>query len=126
MDGSIPPCSNHFDTREILSMLLSVCICTYKRPEWLAKLLRDLGTQQTYGRFTFEVVVADNDAEGGAQTVVASLQPQLPIEVRYSIEPRRSISHVRNETIRNARGEAIVFIDDDEFPDTDWLFQLFD
>ena len=48
---------------------ISVCICTYRRPELLRRLLRDLEHQVTENKFTFSVVVADNDAALSARPV---------------------------------------------------------
>lgn len=104
---------------------LSVCVCTYQRPEWLGRLLNDLGHQNTHGSFTFEVIVADNDAAETGRTVAAELVAKSPVKIIYCVEPRRSISYVRNQTLAHATGDAIVFIDDDEFPAKDWLFNLF-
>jgi succinoglycan biosynthesis protein ExoM len=107
-------------------MLLSVCICTYKRPDWLSRLLRDLAKQETRGQFTFEIVVVDNDTAESARSVVAELAQRLPIHIVYAAEPRRSISHARNLTLAQASGDAIVFIDDDEFPQENWLLNLYE
>jgi hypothetical protein len=38
-----------------------VCICTFRRPLLLKRLLEALEKQQTENAFTFSVVVADND-----------------------------------------------------------------
>ena len=40
---------------------VTVCVCTYKRPALLARLLDALARQATRGTFTYSLVVADND-----------------------------------------------------------------
>ena len=40
---------------------VAVCICTYRRPKLLFRLLEALSAQETDGQFTFSVVVVDND-----------------------------------------------------------------
>ncbi|HMJ65313.1 MAG TPA: glycosyltransferase family 2 protein [Candidatus Binatia bacterium] len=107
-------------------MHISVCVCTYQRPVWLRELLRDLGKQQSKDQFTFEVIVVDNDAACSAREVVAEAGATLPMKITYCEEPRRSISFARNKTIAHASGDFIAFIDDDEFPESDWLFKLFE
>jgi glycosyltransferase involved in cell wall biosynthesis len=105
---------------------VSVCICTFKRPRLLARLLRELERQDTGGRFTFSVVVADNDPlESGRQTV-AAFASRSPIDVDYCVEPRQNIALARNRSIALARGNFIAFIDDDEFPTTTWLREMLD
>lgn len=106
-------------------MHISVCICTYQRPAWLRQLLRALGQQQTQEHFTFEVIIVDNDAAETARKVVAEEAAVAPMRITYGTEARRSIAYARNQTLAAASGDLIAFIDDDELPETDWLFSLF-
>ena len=93
---------------------ICVCVCTYKRPELLRRLLEKLQDQETGGRFTFSAVVADNDAACSAETLVASFSRRSSIQVIYCREPEKNIALVRNRALEHAVGEFIVFIDDDE------------
>lgn len=103
---------------------VSVCVCTYRRPALLGRLLEKLAEQKNQAPCTFSVVVADNDAAKSAESVVASYAARLPIEVIYCAEPQQNIALARNRAIAHARGEFIAFIDDDEFPAPDWLGHL--
>jgi succinoglycan biosynthesis protein ExoM len=103
---------------------VSICIATYQRPAWLEKLLTGIALQRTDGLFTYSVIVADNDAKESGREVVSRLAATFPVPLTYCVESRRSISHVRNMTLANSIGEFIAFIDDDEFPDKDWLLKL--
>lgn len=103
---------------------ISVCISTYQRPDLLTKLLGGLAQCETGGHFSYSVVVADNDAAESARSVVAGLVPTYPVPLTYCTEPRRSIAHVRNMTIAQSTGALIAFIDDDEFPEKEWLIRL--
>ena len=104
---------------------ISVCICTYRRPNLLKRLLEELRSQNTRDLFTFSVVVADNDDRPSAEQLVRDFGTTSPIEVIYCREPRRSISLARNRSIEMAKGELIATIDDDEYPAHDWLLNLF-
>jgi succinoglycan biosynthesis protein ExoM len=103
---------------------ISVCICTYKRPDSLKRLLKELGIQDTGGLFTYSIVVADNDCLRSAQRVVAAFAAESPIAVTYWVEPQQGIARARNTAVRGATGEFVAFIDDDEFPTEHWLRQL--
>ena len=105
---------------------ISVCICTYKRPGLLRRLLDELGGQDTSGRFTFSIVVVDNDRSESAQQVVKEFIAGSPIRVSYCVEPRQNIALARNKAVENATGDFIAFIDDDEFPIKRWLLTLFE
>jgi succinoglycan biosynthesis protein ExoM len=88
-------------------------------------LLAELSHQNTAGLFTYSIVVADNDHLESAKGVVSDYALTSAIPVRYCVEPQQSIALTRNKAIENARGDFVAFIDDDEFPAKDWLWNLF-
>ena len=104
---------------------ICVCICTFKRPQLLKRLLLELDRQETSGLFSYSIVVVDNDRVMSAQHIVQSFQQLSNIEVRYCLEPEQSIALARNRAVENAKGDFIAFIDDDEYPDRQWLLTLF-
>lgn len=104
---------------------ISVCICTYKRPALLKRLLVALDSQDTDGLFTYSVVVVDNDRASSAEPVVQEFSAASSIAVAYHVEPRQNISLARNRAIASAGGDFIAFIDDDEFPIQNWLLILY-
>jgi glycosyltransferase involved in cell wall biosynthesis len=104
---------------------ISVCICTYKRKEQLAYLLRMLDGQETRGLFSYSIVVADNDAEKSAEEVVHVLSRQLTVPICYCVQPCQNIALVRNTALGKATGDYVAFIDDDEFPESRWLVELY-
>ncbi|MHC1725278.1 MAG: glycosyltransferase family 2 protein [Syntrophobacteraceae bacterium] len=105
---------------------ISVCICTYRRNELLDRLLRSLVLQRTKGLFDYSIVVVDNDAAGHAFQTVARIKDDFFIDIRYSIEPERTIPAARNHALLLARGNYIAIIDDDEFPNPDWLLRMYE
>ncbi len=105
---------------------ISVCICTYKRPLFLTRLLEALRDQDTSGLFTYSMVVADNDHLQSAKTVVREFAAASSIPVIYCVEPRQNIALARNKAVENADGDFVAFIDDDEFPTARWLQTLFE
>lgn len=101
-----------------------VCICTYKRPEYLKRLLRELAQQDTNLEFTYSAVVVDNDELRSAENVVMEMAKTSPISMQYVVEPQRNIAMARNRALQNAPGDFIAFIDDDEYPVRNWLLNL--
>ncbi|MDD5434928.1 MAG: glycosyltransferase family 2 protein [Nitrospira sp.] len=104
---------------------ISICIATYNRNLMLEHLMRNLALQETGGLFDLSVVVVDNDNRGSARETVIRLREELGIDISYEIEPTRSIPVVRNHALRLARGNYIGIIDDDEFPHTNWLINMY-
>jgi glycosyltransferase involved in cell wall biosynthesis len=104
---------------------ISVCICTYKRPALLKRLLDNLQNQDTGGRFTYSIVVCDNDLLRSAEPTVSEFAAASSIATKYCAEEQRNICMARNKAIENASGDFIAFIDDDEFPAPGWLISLY-
>jgi glycosyltransferase involved in cell wall biosynthesis len=105
--------------------IISVCICTYKRPELLYLLLNELADQSTNLEFDFRVVVVDNDAKMSAQDIIQKIMIKFPKRIDYFCEPKQNISTARNLALKNSNGDYIAFIDDDELPNKDWLLNLY-
>lgn len=104
---------------------ICVCICTFKRPDLLSRLLSRLETQETDGLFEYSIIVVDNDRFRSARDTVGAYADQSRMEMRYYVEPEQNIALARNKAVENARGNLIAFIDDDEFPDNHWLLNLY-
>lgn len=70
------------------------------------------------------VIVADNDAGGGALGICTELQREGLPGLACVVESERGLSNVRNRLLAEAlRSDAgfIAFLDDDEQPHPDWL-----
>ena len=108
---------------------VAVCICTCDRAALLARLLavlqgielRDLPPESVL------VLVVDNRPDGQARAVCDRLAPGMEVPLRLVEEPRPGISFARNRVVAEARAwgaDLVAFIDDDDIPATDWLWQL--
>ncbi len=104
---------------------VSVCVCTFKRPIMLRRLLEKVVEQDTNGLFSFSIVVVDNDRAESARKVVETFASTAQFELCYFSEPRQSFALARNRAVEQATGNFVAFIDDDEFPSRQWLLNLF-
>ena len=91
----------------------------------LDRLLREIPQQETAGTFAYSVVVVDDDAGQSAWPIVEKRRKEGVLTITYAFEPERNIAVARNTAISHARGDFVVFIDDDEFPAPGWLLHLF-
>lgn len=97
-------------------MKFSVLIPTYRRPNLLHDNILALLPQ--LAACDAEAVVIDNDPEGSAGEAIHGCgDPRL----RYVHEPRRGVVNARNRGVTEARGDHLIFIDDDEVPAPRWL-----
>ena len=100
---------------------VSVCVCTFHRPEGLRRCLLSLLKQEGMAPGTFEIVVVDNDLRASAAALVRGFADSAPMVVRYSVEARGGVGHARNRAVAEARAALIAFIDDDEVAASGWL-----
>lgn len=110
------------------SLLVSICVATYKRPDGLERLLHGLG-QLRFERLEpprLEVVVVDNEARGRAASVCRRLGQSFSWQLLCEEEPRQGITYARNRGLERVLPAAdfVAFIDDDEVPDPTWMEQL--
>ena len=104
---------------------ITVCICTFRRPDHLVRLLDALAGQARQPFFFFDIVVVDNDRDRSGEPAVRTFQRQGRIPTVYDVEPEQNISLARNRAIRIAQGNVLAFIDDDELPHPEWLAHLY-
>jgi len=99
-----------------------IAVPSYRRPDRLARLLGSLATQtDDILPLQVDVVVIDNDPEGTAAG------PARAAGALYRPEPRPGLAAVRNRALDEAIAQgvdALVFIDDDEVPQSGWLRAL--
>ncbi|MSU69689.1 MAG: glycosyltransferase family 2 protein [Opitutaceae bacterium] len=101
---------------------ITVAIPTYNRADLLRQTLSCLA-QQDYPRDQFEVLVIDNNSRDHTRAVVESFARSVPAP-RHLLETRQGLDHARNRAIAEARGDIIVFGDDDILMEPDWLAQI--
>lgn len=106
-------------------MNIVICICTYRRPDGLRKLLDALPTLQSSD--VLSVVVVDNHQAGEGLSVCNDMAPDYPFAITAFTEPGEGISAARNAAVRKAltlNPDWVAFLDDDEWPEPQWLEEL--
>jgi len=109
---------------------VSICICTFRRPELLANLLSSLSSQLIsvqHNSFVLggvEVIVVDNDPYNSALPVLTQAQCTMGNQLIGLHAPVPNISLARNLAVHQARGVWVVMMDDDEIPAADWIVRL--
>lgn len=105
-------------------MKATIGLCTYNRADLLREALTALDGQDL-SPDEAEVLVVDNGSRDATEAVVEDHRQRARLPVRYVLEPRRGLSHARNRCLERARGELVLFIDDDAVPvQPDWARRL--
>ena len=99
---------------------LSVVIPTFNREGSLQKTLDGLA-RQTYPVGQFEAVVVSDGSTDGTDALLARYAETAPYALRAVSQPNGGPARARNNGIEHARGEAVVFLDDDVEPSPEFL-----
>ena len=104
-----------------LAPYVSLIISTRNRAAQLSRCLHHVGMIR--GDTEWELVVVNNGSSDDTANVVAEFARNAPFHVRIVNEPVAGLSHARNAGLRVARGEIVVFTDDDCYVRPDFVDQ---
>lgn len=105
-------------------MYLSVVICSYNRGKYLPMVFDSLKVQD-YALQSYEIILINNNSTDNTDEIVCNYQTQNPaFPLTYLVEYNQGISYARNRGVEAAKGDIIVFIDDDETVDPDFLSNI--
>jgi len=102
-------------------MLVTVAICTWNRSALLDQTLvrmRDLripvGTQ-------WEVIVVNNNSTDDTEAICTRHEADGRLPLRLTNEPKQGHSNARNRGISEAKGDLIIWTDDDVRVEPNWI-----
>lgn len=100
-------------------MKATVAICTHNRADDVKEALLSLLRQD----FTdaFEVIVVDNRSTDNTKQVTQEVNQMTSIPIIYVYEERLGLSVARNRALREAKGEYVLFLDDDAVASKEWI-----
>ncbi len=96
-----------------LAVTTSIVIPTHDRRDLLQRVLRAL-SRQSYPADQTEVIVVDDGSRDGTDTMVSQLQ--TPYRLTVLRQEKRGAATARNAGLAVARGQTVIFLDDDVIP----------
>lgn len=115
------------DIYELKNLDFTVAIPTYNGANRLPKVINLLLKQTGIAKLNWEIIIIDNNSKDDTNKV-SEFYKQFSnqnFSLRYFLEKRQGIAFARMRAINEARGEFIAFIDDDNFPENDWVLQSY-
>ena len=102
-------------------IFITVALCTHNHADRLPRTLADLGKLELPSR-PWEIVIVENGCTDETMAVLENVNWQpANVPVRIVHEEKLGLSNARNCALKNAHGQYLIFIDDDETPDPAWL-----
>lgn len=103
---------------------ISLIICTYNRDQYLYDTLKHIALND-YSFSDYEVVLINNNSTDRTEYECRRFQQDFPqVIFRYFVEKNQGLSYARNRGVAEAKGEVLVFLDDDAFVRIDYLKNL--
>lgn len=104
---------------------ISIVIASYNRSDMLYETLNTLLDQLAFQppMQDLEILIIDNNSTDHTACVANEFVAR-DNRIRYVHETRQGLSHARNRGIAEARGDILVFLDDDVEVETGWLQAL--
>jgi glycosyltransferase involved in cell wall biosynthesis len=106
------------NTQDTDPVMISVCIPTYNRKDYLKEALQSL-CRQTYR--DFEVIVLDDGSTDGTREMVEAMD----FPIRYYQQTNQGLPQVNNRLVELAKGNYICFLDSDDVFFDDALERLY-
>lgn len=103
-----------------------VAVLTYQRNDMLQDFFHSFAEIDFPQGSQTILLIVDNAKGGPARSVVERYQERFP-DLRYVVEPNAGIPFARNRAIDESLkygADLLCFIDDDEYPDRQWLSKL--
>ena len=96
-------------------MRLTIQLCTFKRPQLLARVL-EACFSQPLAPDAYEVVLVNDGSPDETPEVIERMRPLARCRFEVIHQPNSGLAKGRNAGIARSTGERIVFIDDDVLP----------
>lgn len=105
-------------------MEFSIIICTFNGAQRLPLVLSSIERLSIPESSTGELIIVDNNSTDQTRSIVEKFSLNFPLPLRYCFEGSQGLSYARNTGIKYAKGEIIIFTDDDCIVDANWLIEI--
>lgn len=101
----------------------TVVIPTYNGVNRLPFVLNKLQLQIETELIKWEILIIDNNSADTTAQLIAVYQENgmSPVPLRYCFESQQGLAFARQRGVKEAQGELIGFLDDDNLPHPTWL-----
>jgi GT2 family glycosyltransferase len=103
-----------------VTIAYTIALCTHNHADRLERTRADLAHLNT-PKAPWEFLVIDNGCSDGTADLLSRHTWPDGWRVRVVREEKLGLSNARNRAIAEAEGDYIIFMDDDETADPDWL-----
>lgn len=100
---------------------IDAILATHNRAERLGQALAAHARMHVPAHVRYRLILVDNNSSDETARIVEDFRASCAFECRYVFEPRQGLSHARNAGLAEVDADIVAFIDDDCYPQEDWL-----
>ncbi|ARV62243.1 glycosyl transferase [Nostocales cyanobacterium HT-58-2] len=106
-----------------MSVDFTVAIPTYNGESRLPKVIEKLRNQIGVENLNWEIIVVDNNSSDTTAKLIKDYQKSWhhPFLLRYCFEAEQGLANARQRAIKEAKGDLVGFLDDDNLPVPTWV-----
>jgi len=106
--------------------MISIIICTYNRDKYLYNCLKSIA-ENDFCYTKYEIVLINNNSTDNTQAECNRFYNDFSqVIFRYFVEEKQGLSYARNRGIAEAKGEILVYVDDDATVNSAYLKSIAD
>jgi glycosyltransferase involved in cell wall biosynthesis len=105
----------------------TIVIPTYNGATKLPIVLEKLQAQTKTENINWEILIIDNNSKDATEKIVKEYQEnwKYKFELRYIFEAEQGLAFARSRGVKEAKGELIGFLDDDNLPAINWVYEAY-
>lgn len=117
-------------SQRLMQEKIAISVCTYRRPDGLRACLQSIAKQglpNELQNISCDIVVIDNDPNTETEVIINQVQQHCSYKIVLLKQPIQGLSEARNTAlayVREQKYAALIFIDDDEQVQQEWLKHL--
>ncbi|MBW4568367.1 MAG: hormogonium polysaccharide biosynthesis glycosyltransferase HpsE [Tolypothrix carrinoi HA7290-LM1] len=118
-----------------MSVDFTVAIPTYNGENRLPRVLERLQecfiyTTRSHNKvedLCWEIIIVDNNSTDGTAKLIQEYQANWHhhVPLRYYFEPEQGLAFARQRAVKEAKGEFVGFLDDDNLPKPNWVSEAY-
>lgn len=97
---------------------VTVIIPVYNSEKYIGKCIESI-LKQTYN--DYEIMVVNDGSKDNSQKIIDEYKNKYPEKIIAIKQENKGVSITRNESIKRANGKYIMFIDNDDYIDNDYI-----
>ena len=97
---------------------VSIIIPVYNSEKYIEKCVESI-VKQTYKNI--EMIIINDGSKDKSSEVIKSLKEKYPDKIKYYEQENQGVAKTRNKAVELAKGDFIMFVDNDDYLDEDYV-----